>query len=124
MRSTNPLKAARSFGDLERTLKNVLVVESNPAFVRLLEEVFSRWTGQRWHVIALDKYDSVLPVLIEHWIDAVVVDMDMPGEDGTELVSLVHTNFPALPQIALTEQPLAALRDECLETGALEYMRK
>src|SRR5687768_11919916 len=111
MELTNPITVVSSlpFRRHERKLQNILIVEGNPAFVRLLEAVFNRWTGQRWHVVALDKFDSVLPTLIEQWIDAVIIDMDMPGEDGRELVNLIHTNFPTLPQIALTDQPLASL---------------
>lgn len=59
-----------------------------------------------------------------HQPDAVVLDLQMPGLNGIELLRRIKLTAPACVVIVLTNYPAAAVRDECERSGADHFLHK
>jgi DNA-binding NarL/FixJ family response regulator len=56
--------------------------------------------------------------------DVAVIDISMPGLDGLEVTSRLHTEFPQLPIIILTMHEEEQYVVRALEAGAMGYITK
>jgi two-component system NtrC family response regulator len=67
--------------------------------------------------VALDR-------VAEGGIDAVLLDLRMPGMDGMEVLKRLHTTAPSLPVAILTAVPTAANTIEAMRLGAVDHLAK
>lgn len=89
-----------------RAVRNVLVVDDNPAIVSALA---TRLMAMGWGCItALDGYDA-MTLMSQHPVDAVVTDLDMPYVDGFGILELAST-FSGCPAMVMTGSAQAAQR--------------
>ncbi len=56
--------------------------------------------------------------------DVAVIDISMPGIDGLEVTSQLHTSFPKLPVIILTMHEEEQYVIRAIEAGAMGYITK
>jgi DNA-binding NarL/FixJ family response regulator len=56
--------------------------------------------------------------------DVVIMDLIMPGIDGVEATATIHTNYPDIYIIALTNSTDQSQIDAALEAGATVYLKK
>lgn len=56
--------------------------------------------------------------------DVAVVDISMPGMDGLEVISQLHTYYPELPVLILTMHEEEQYVVRAFETGAMGYITK
>ena len=59
-----------------------------------------------------------------HQPDAVVLDLQMPGLNGVELLRRIKLTAPRCVVIVLTNYPPAAVREECERSGADYFLHK
>ncbi len=99
----------------------VLVIDDDSALCELLEEDLERRGHQVW--TALNVADA-RELLLEHDIDIVLTDLNMPGVSGVDFCAELHDNRPDLPVVIMTafgslETAIAALR-----AGAYDFVTK
>ncbi len=57
-------------------------------------------------------------------LDAVLLDIAMPGRDGLEVLQALRTSWPALPVLMLSTYPERQYAVRCIRLGASGYLNK
>lgn len=99
----------------------VLLVEDD----RLLGDGLS--AGLRQDGYAVDwirRGDEVLPALENSQFDLMILDLGLPGMDGTEVIKQVRKNNHSIPILILTARGTLEDRISGLDIGADDYMVK
>jgi two-component system cell cycle sensor histidine kinase/response regulator CckA len=78
----------------------LLIVDDDPAFLAAAEKAFGR--EQRVLVARNGEQLRMLIASVGAEISAVLIDLDLPGQDGFSLIQEMHANFPDLPVIAMS----------------------
>lgn len=103
----------------------VLLVEDNPVNSMVITKILA--TGG-YTPVAVTSGDAALDRLEAGGIDAVLMDVNMPGESGIETVKLFRFTEMGdrrrLPIIALTADATQETREACLDAGMDEYITK
>jgi len=68
--------------------------------------------------------DEVLAQLILSQPDVLLLDINMPGRSGFEVLVDVKNAYPHLPVIMVSVQPESQYALRCLRAGATEYVNK
>jgi two-component system, NarL family, invasion response regulator UvrY len=71
-----------------------------------------------------DNGDEVLGQLAGAEYAALLLDINMPGRSGLEVLREVKRNFPRLPVIMVSVQPEDQYAAPCLQAGADAYINK
>lgn len=72
---------------------------------------------------ARDAAEAVAQLDAGAW-DLMVLDLNMPGRDGLDLLEEVRARWPAVPVLVLTAYPEEELAVRCLRLGAAGYVTK
>ena len=101
--------------------KKILVIDDDPAFVRLVEQVLTR---KGYEVLSADSGEKGLRLLFVHRPDIVLLDVVMPGMDGWQTCSRIR-DISDIPIIMLTGKQKSEEAIVCgLDYGADEYLIK
>ena len=104
--------------------RTILLVDDDLRSVFALESALEQF-GIR--VLHAESGQAGVDMLLKHPdIEAVLVDVMMPGMDGLELMQMVRRmpQFQDLPMIAVTAKAMQDDREECLAAGASDYVAK
>ncbi|AGY58915.1 HAMP domain-containing protein [Gloeobacter kilaueensis] len=106
--------AGRQILIIDDDIRNIFALTS--ALERCNVEVFSAENGLDG-IVLLEQTPS---------IDAVLMDVMMPGMDGYQTIAAIRSRppFADLPIVALTAKAMVGDREKCLEAGASEYITK
>jgi len=100
---------------------NVLLVDDEivvlEAFVDILED-------EGYKMFTADCGEKAMEVLRANPIDIVVSDINMPGMDGLQLLSLINEMDPEIPVIMATAYSSIDNTVECMRRGASNYLIK
>ena len=99
---------------------NLLIVDDDETIQRLLA-IAARDHG--WHPVAAGTGQEAID-LISPDIDAVIMDVGLPGVDGIETIGRLHARFPDVPVIMLTGTNDASTAVQALKAGASDYLTK
>ena len=103
------------------TRMTVVIVEDDGAMRALLEDVLER-AGHR--VIALSDGTGLTGVAEHEDFDAVILDKEMPGPNGLDLLSYLRHRRPDVPVIFVTAFGGPNVADEATRRGAWSYIEK
>ena len=115
------------FGESARSA-SILVVDDEPDVADLFRQSFRREARQGTYVMhfavsgvgALDRLaGEIQPTLI-----AVLIDINMPGMDGLELLAAIKQRFPDLPVMMVTAYGDNNRRRRARELGAFQFLPK
>ena len=113
----------RAAGGARRALR-VLVAEDNPVNQKVIRAILER-AGHRAHVV--EHGEQALDALERGGWDAVILDMQMPGMSGLEVLKLyrfMEPDGPRAPVIMLTANATPEAVAACEEAGADAYLTK
>jgi two-component system, NtrC family, nitrogen regulation response regulator GlnG len=76
------------------------------------------------NVLTCDSGAHVLAMLSEHDPDVVLLDLNMPGVSGRQLLPRIRESLPDLPVVIVTGVTEVALAVECMKQGVFDYLVK
>lgn len=107
-----------SAGPRERRRRRVLVVEDHPGIARVVAAALRR---DGYEVVIAEDGEVGLFLARTESYDAVVLDLNLPGRSGLELLAGIAAERPV---VVLTCNDDPRTRQRCLELGARCFMTK
>jgi DNA-binding NarL/FixJ family response regulator len=68
--------------------------------------------------------DELLRLIRDERVDVIVMDMNMPGPSGLDLVKSIRAEFPKLPILVLSAHPEDQYAVRVVRAGAMGYLTK
>lgn len=103
---------------------NLLIVDDEPIVVKGIAQAID-WTGTPIRQVfeAYDAEDAKL-LFREHPIHVMISDIEMPGENGIELLQWVNESYPATQTIFLSGHADFHYAQQALQSGSFDYLLK
>jgi len=102
---------------------NILITDDHANVRRGLRELLvDAFPGA--HFSEASSEDEVLTVLHSSQHDILLLDINMPGRSGMEVLKDVKHFYPLLPVIMVSVQPENQYASRCLQAGASAYVNK
>jgi DNA-binding response OmpR family regulator len=102
----------------------VLFVDDDAAFLQMVEQAFGSLSKGSWEIHVATDAARALTVLKEHPVDLTVLDVNMPGVSGLELLGVLNRDHPNLQKVFLTGLADEKARISGLEGGAELFLEK
>lgn len=102
----------------------LLLIDDDPAMVRLLSQVIGRSFADRIELVEMTDGPSARLWIEEHMPDLVVTDLEMPTVDGLEILKCAKRRNPCAQVLMLTGHSSIEALFEALESGASDYLLK
>lgn len=101
--------------------KKILMIDDEPEICKMVTEFLfdAGYTSS----YALNGPDG-LAMIKRDLPSLVILDIGLPGMDGTEVMRLIHEQFPALPVVILTGHKDAETVKKMGVLGVCEYLTK
>ena len=99
----------------------VLIIGHDNAMLRTIEELF---TEHDWRMAHAVDHESALAHFQQEVPDAVVCDLDVPGNAGAELIAVLSDQYPQVPVVVTTGHGSERAAVECFRAGAADYVVK
>lgn len=101
----------------------ILIVDDNMNFVdrmiNLLED-----TNGIGHISVASNYDEARRLLASEDPDVVLLDINLPGKNGIELLKLVRQNSSKCEVVMITNHADSYYKQQCHELGAKHFLDK
>jgi DNA-binding NarL/FixJ family response regulator len=102
---------------------NILIADDHANVRRGLREILvDAFSGVKFSEAS--NGDDVLTLLVGSQPDVLLLDINMPGRSGFEVLKDVKRIYPQLPVIMVSVQPESQYALRCLRAGAAEYVNK
>lgn len=99
----------------------ILVVDDEPAIRRALKIPLA---ALGFAVLEASRGEEALHLAAAHRLDAILLDLNMPGIGGMETLRRVRAREPRLPVLVLTVHDEEDRKIEALDSGADDYITK
>lgn len=99
----------------------ILVVDDEASIRRFLKDLF---TGEGYRVVVVDSGEAALAEIAKETFDLALVDLQMPGIGGIEVVKALAKRSPDTAIIVLTAHGSLETSIEALRHGAHDYLLK
>lgn len=97
------------------------IVEDDPQVRELIKQVLT--SGDR-QIYIYEKGEDLLSRFPTVLIDVAVLDFDLPGKNGLELLHAIKEQFPEVEVIMMTGVGDDAIAHKAMEDGAYDYLNK
>ncbi|WP_305041073.1 sigma-54-dependent transcriptional regulator [Geoalkalibacter sp.] len=101
--------------------EKILIVDDEQGMRRLLDRVLAR---EGYETVAVPGGDEALRELASGGIDLALVDIQMPGMTGLELLGRIKEFDPGMPTIMITAYGTVESAVKALRAGAYDYITK
>ena len=102
---------------------NILIADDHAVVRRGLREILSEAIPDA-HFIDAGNGDEVISQLAKSQVGLAVLDINMPGRSGLDVLRDIKLSHPRLPVIVLSVQPEEQYAVRCLRAGAAAYINK
>ena len=102
----------------------ILVVEDNPADVRLVEWSFSKTEVDQYELTPVGTLDKALKCLDEESFDLVLLDLGLPDSQGLDTFEKMKNECPEVPVVILSGLDDESLALRAVRKGAQDYLVK
>ncbi|MGV8118966.1 MAG: ATP-binding protein [Candidatus Xenobiia bacterium LiM19] len=102
-----------------KTIK-VLHIDDDAGFL----EMFRNTYGDQFEIVSLSEGDDVPEIVSREIPDALVLDYELPGRNGLELLAAIREKYPSLPLIFYTGQGNEEIARQAFREGATDYFVK
>jgi DNA-binding NtrC family response regulator len=115
-------KESRPAGPDDRTPGlTLLVVDDDPAWRDALKEWLER---ESFRAIMLARADWVVQAVELHRPDVIVLDVNLPGTSGLDVLGALERRWPSLPVVIMTAFGGPGVGAEARRLGAAAYLEK
>ena len=101
----------------------IMIVDDNVNFVRRMKELLENMDGISSINVASD-YDSAVHLLNEQTPDFLLLDINLPGKNGMEILKIVKNNNWKCEVIMITNHADEYYRNQCKKLGAKHFLDK
>lgn len=102
----------------------LLVVEDEPAMVRLIQAYLDEAEGLRIELEQADRLSAGLRLLSDQSFDVILLDLRLPDSRGLDTLRSVYEHSPDVPIVVMTGLNVDELGTEALQAGAKDYLYK
>jgi len=102
-------------------MPRILVVDDEKEVCTLLSRFF---TKKNYQVRTAVTAEEAIRILETESMDAVLLDIVLPGMSGLEALSRIRTRWPGLPVVMVSGQDDEEVAKETLKAGAFDYVVK
>jgi DNA-binding NtrC family response regulator len=106
--------------ETENTIKILLVDDE----VKFLKAVADRLTVKGFEVSTAANGEQAIQAAKKGGLDVAVLDLQMPGMDGTQVLKILKQNHKFIEIIILTGHATVDSAIECTKLGAFKYLEK
>lgn len=99
----------------------ILVVDDEPSICELLKDFLQ---GEGYQVLVAHEANAALRQVQTHHPVLVLLDIRLPGMDGSECLRRIKAMDPQIGVIMVTAVEDESIGRTCLELGAFEYITK
>jgi len=103
---------------------NILIVEDNPADVRLIKHLLKQATNFTYSLEMYDRLSTVLERYAgsEHHFDIAFLDLGLPDSQGIDTFTALHEALPHVPIVILTISDDDEIAIQAVRSGAQDYI--
>ncbi len=101
----------------------VLIVDDSIIVVERLSEIISEMTSVA-PVLTSNSFNEATDLINVELPDVILLDLQLPGKNGIELLSFVKSNYPQIKIIIVTNRASDYYRDLCQDMGANSFIDK
>src|SRR3989304_7838076 len=102
-------------------MPRILVVDDEKEVRTLLSRFF---TKKKYQVRTAETAEEAIRILESESMDAVLLDIHLPGMSGLDALSRIRARWPGLPVVLISGQGDEEVAKETLRAGAFDYVVK
>ena len=108
-------------GPGSRFRRVVLFVDDDVDFLEICARMIE---NEEVAVLTATRVDEALGCITTRQVDAVIVDLNLPGRSGLELIATLRAQGNPVPTLVLTGAPSVAAAVDALKLGAVDFLVK
>lgn len=101
----------------------ILLIDDERPWLRTLSLTLKEMAGIN-NIIKCTDSREVMAIMEEHEICLVLLDLNMPHISGTDLLTMIHSDYPDVPVIVLSGMNQVETAVQCIKQGAFDYYVK
>ena len=119
----SPMHFHSTSPEREQSMQHVLIVDDEPSLLLSIESGFE---GQqnRFKVVTASNGKEALQRLETQQVDLVITDLRMPVMDGFELLAVMSTRYPDIPNIVMSAFGTSTIEDQLKSLGTFQFLDK
>ena len=102
-------------------MAQILVVDDEEAVRNILSRFFAK---KEYKVLTADTSERAIAILEKEKVDAVLLDIHLPGLNGLDTLRKIRASWPDIPVVMISGQQDEDVAKAALEEGAFDYVVK